>query len=154
MPRPDAIEPRFQAGDRVAVHVAYPLGHVRTPYYLQGELPGVVERLCGVFGNPEELAYRDDDLCGICLRVDVVCEFRIPIAEAVRGIREPAEITIGAPAQRLFGNRGFVLERLQLGDFVQQIGEITVFGTGNLGAVIEIGAHGWAGNQRRRQRDD
>ena len=53
---PDAAEPRFRPGDRVAVRVAYPLGHVRTPYYIRGK-SGVVERLCGVFGNPEELAY-------------------------------------------------------------------------------------------------
>ena len=33
----------------------HPLGHIRTPYYIRGH-EGVVERLCGVFGNPEELA--------------------------------------------------------------------------------------------------
>jgi hypothetical protein len=56
MARPDAAEPRFRPGDRVAVRAAYPLGHVRTPYYIRGR-SGIVERLCGVFGNPEELAY-------------------------------------------------------------------------------------------------
>jgi len=56
MTRADAVEPRFRPGDRVAVHVAYPLGHVRTPFYIRGR-SGVVERLCGVYGNPEELAY-------------------------------------------------------------------------------------------------
>ena len=56
MSRPDAVEPRFQPGERVAVRAAYPLGHVRTPYYIRGK-SGVVERLCGAFGNPEELAY-------------------------------------------------------------------------------------------------
>src|SRR5260221_14652628 len=34
----------------------YRLGHVRTPYYIRGKR-GVIERLCGVYGNPEELAY-------------------------------------------------------------------------------------------------
>ena len=53
---PDAAEPRFRPGDHVAVRVVYPLGHVRTPYYIRGK-SGIVERLCGVFGNPEELAY-------------------------------------------------------------------------------------------------
>jgi hypothetical protein len=52
----DAIAPRFQIGDRVAVREAYPIGHVRTPYYIRGK-HGVIERLCGTFLNPEELAY-------------------------------------------------------------------------------------------------
>src|SRR6516164_7211366 len=52
----DAAEPRFRPGDRVAVRAAYPLGHVRTPFYVRGK-SGIVERLCGAFGNPEELAY-------------------------------------------------------------------------------------------------
>ena len=56
MPSSDAIEPRFRTGDRVAVRAAYPLGHVRTPFYIRGKT-GVVERLCGAFANPEELAY-------------------------------------------------------------------------------------------------
>jgi nitrile hydratase len=52
-----AAEPqRFVAGDRVAVRVAYPIGHVRTPYYIRGK-HGVIERFCGSYGNPEELAY-------------------------------------------------------------------------------------------------
>ena len=53
MPSTDAIEPRFQSGDRVGVRTAYPLGHVRTPFYVRGK-SGVVERLCGIFDNPEE----------------------------------------------------------------------------------------------------
>lgn len=52
----EAHTPRFVAGDRVAVRRAEPPGHVRTPFYIRGK-HGVVERLCGVFGNPEELAY-------------------------------------------------------------------------------------------------
>lgn len=50
------VEARFQAGDRVKVIRAAPLGHVRTPWYVRGHV-GVIERLCGKFGNPEELAY-------------------------------------------------------------------------------------------------
>jgi nitrile hydratase len=49
------VEARFKAGDRVAVRAAYPLGHIRTPFYVRGRR-GVIERLCGSFGNPEELA--------------------------------------------------------------------------------------------------
>jgi Nitrile hydratase beta subunit, C-terminal len=52
----EAATARFRPGDRVRVRTAYPPGHVRTPYYCRGHV-GVVERLCGAFGNPEELAY-------------------------------------------------------------------------------------------------
>jgi len=34
---------------------AYPVGHVRTPHYIRGHT-GEIERLCGSFANPEELA--------------------------------------------------------------------------------------------------
>jgi nitrile hydratase subunit beta len=47
--------PRFKIGERVKVMKAYPLGHIRTPYYIRG-CTGEVERLCGMFANPEELA--------------------------------------------------------------------------------------------------
>ena len=50
------IDPKFAPGDLVAVRVAYPLGHVRTPFYIRGKR-GVVERICGAYPNPEELAY-------------------------------------------------------------------------------------------------
>jgi nitrile hydratase len=46
----------FVAGDRVRVRVAYPPGHVRTPFYIRGKT-GVIERVLGPFRNPEELAY-------------------------------------------------------------------------------------------------
>jgi hypothetical protein len=52
----DAVAPRFRPGDRVTVREAYPIGHVRTPYYIRGK-HGVIERICGAFPNPEELAY-------------------------------------------------------------------------------------------------
>jgi nitrile hydratase len=51
-----AVQPRFRPGDRVRVRVAHPPGHIRTPWYIRGHA-GVVERLCGVYPNPEELAY-------------------------------------------------------------------------------------------------
>jgi len=56
MSSPEAVEPRFRPGDRVAVRAAYPPGHIRTPFYARGK-SGVVERLCGAFPNPEERAY-------------------------------------------------------------------------------------------------
>ena len=50
------MTPRFAIGDSVAVRFAEPPGHIRTPYYIRGK-SGVVERICGAFANPEELAY-------------------------------------------------------------------------------------------------
>ena len=47
---------QFQAGDSVQVRVDQPSGHFRTPTYIQGKT-GRVVALCGVFANPETLAY-------------------------------------------------------------------------------------------------
>jgi nitrile hydratase len=52
---------RFGPGDRVRVLKSEPPGHVRTPWYCRGHV-GVVERICGAFANPEELAYRRSGL--------------------------------------------------------------------------------------------
>lgn len=57
------MEARFAPGDRVFVRAAYPPGHVRTPWYVRGKT-GVVERVCGEFRNPEELAYGRDGAPG------------------------------------------------------------------------------------------
>jgi nitrile hydratase len=54
-------EAKFKPGERVKVLKAYPLGHVRTPYYIRGCV-GTVERICGAFPNPEELAQMRDGL--------------------------------------------------------------------------------------------
>ena len=35
---------------------SYPPGHRRTPWYIRGKA-GTIERVCGAFPNPEELAY-------------------------------------------------------------------------------------------------
>jgi nitrile hydratase len=50
------VAPAFAAGDAVRVRMADPPGHLRTPRYCRGKV-GRVERLCGAFPNPEELAY-------------------------------------------------------------------------------------------------
>lgn len=50
---------RFSTGDRVRVLSGYPPGHIRTPWYCRGQV-GEVERVCGAFANPEELAYARD----------------------------------------------------------------------------------------------
>ena len=48
-------EARFRPGERVRVLKAFPPGHIRTPAYIRGHV-GEVERICGAFPNPEELA--------------------------------------------------------------------------------------------------
>lgn len=57
----EGLQAQFKPGDQVVVRVAQPPGHVRTPAYIRGKR-GVVERLCGSFANPEELAYGRDGL--------------------------------------------------------------------------------------------
>ena len=50
---------RFNVGERVRVRNATPPGHRRTPAYIRGK-KGKIERVCGRFPNPEELAYGFD----------------------------------------------------------------------------------------------
>ena len=50
------MSPRFHPGAPVRVRELDKPGHVRTPRYVRGKR-GVIERLCGAFRNPEELAY-------------------------------------------------------------------------------------------------
>ena len=52
---------RFQPGDQVRIRVGVPPTHFRTPEYIQGK-QGRIETLCGVFPNPESLAYGGDGL--------------------------------------------------------------------------------------------
>jgi len=56
-----AVARRFAPGERVRVRATAPLGHIRTPYYIRGHV-GVIERYCGAFPNPEELAQMRDGL--------------------------------------------------------------------------------------------
>ena len=51
----------FEPGDSVKVRQTHPPGHRRTPYYIRGKV-GEIERVCGDFPNPEELAYGFDGL--------------------------------------------------------------------------------------------
>jgi nitrile hydratase len=57
----DLVATRFKPGDRVRVRQASPPGHLRTPWYIRGH-EGEIERVCGAFPNPEELAYNRDGL--------------------------------------------------------------------------------------------
>jgi len=52
----EPVAARFAPGARVRVRRADPPGHLRTPWYCRGHV-GTIERLCGAFANPEELAY-------------------------------------------------------------------------------------------------
>lgn len=54
-----APEHRFRIGDKVIVKRTFPPGHRRTPQYIRGKT-GVIERICGAYPNPEELAYGFD----------------------------------------------------------------------------------------------
>src|SRR5687768_10234061 len=54
-----APQRRFNVGDRVRVKTSNPPGHRRTPSYIRGK-EGAIERVCGTFPNPEELAYGFD----------------------------------------------------------------------------------------------
>ena len=54
-----APEHKFNVGDRVKVKRGFPPGHRRTPSYIRGKA-GEIERICGAFPNPEELAYGFD----------------------------------------------------------------------------------------------
>ena len=52
---------RFSPGDTVRVNDVRPPGHIRTPLYVRGKT-GTIERICGHFANPEELAFGRDGL--------------------------------------------------------------------------------------------
>jgi nitrile hydratase len=54
------MSPRFATGDRVRVARREVAGHARTPRYIRGKA-GVIERICGAFRNPEQLAYGEWD---------------------------------------------------------------------------------------------
>ncbi|MEM7422638.1 MAG: SH3-like domain-containing protein [Pseudomonadota bacterium] len=51
----------FAPGQTVLIRAGAAPGHIRTPWYLRGRT-GVIERICGAFPNPEELAYGRDGL--------------------------------------------------------------------------------------------
>jgi nitrile hydratase subunit beta len=46
---------KFLPGSTVRIRSLYPLGHLRTPFYIRGKI-GYIERIAGEFQNPEELA--------------------------------------------------------------------------------------------------
>jgi nitrile hydratase len=83
-----ATQAKYAPGDRVRVMRAYPLGHLRTPYYIRG-CTGTIERLCGRFPNPEELAQQRSGLPAVPLyrvrfaQKDVWPEYRGNAADAL-----------------------------------------------------------------------
>lgn len=58
--------PAFAPRAAVRVRLGRGPGHIRTPWYLRGRV-GVIERICGAFANPEELAYGRDGLPAVPL---------------------------------------------------------------------------------------
>ena len=48
--------PRFRVGERVRILDLGKAGHVRIPHYVRGQV-AEVERHCGAYRNPEDLAY-------------------------------------------------------------------------------------------------
>lgn len=82
------MRPHFNPGDRVRVRTGFPRGHCRTPYYCRGKT-GVVERVCGAFRNPEQLAYGRDGLPKLPLY-----RVRFPQAEMWPDYRGPKDDTI------------------------------------------------------------
>jgi nitrile hydratase len=55
------MEADFTPGMRVRVREDFPVGHIRTPFYIRGK-EGVVTRRFGAFPNPEVLAIGRDGL--------------------------------------------------------------------------------------------
>ncbi len=49
---------RFTVGETVMVRADYPTPpcHIRTPFYIRGKT-GAIERICGEYRNPEQLAF-------------------------------------------------------------------------------------------------
>lgn len=54
-------ERRYETGDKVRIALTHPPGHRRIPTYIRGKT-GFIERYCGAFSNPEEMAYGFDGL--------------------------------------------------------------------------------------------
>jgi len=81
---------RFAPGEVVRVKTGTAPGHLRTPWYLRGHT-GRVERICGDFANPEQLAYhRDGGPARAVYRV------RFTMAEVWGEAAEQAQDTIDA----------------------------------------------------------
>ena len=79
---------RFSAGQRVRVRKAHVPGHLRTPWYIRGA-SGTVERYCGSFANPEELAYNRPGL-----PAQPLYRVRFPQRQVWPDYRGPAHDTI------------------------------------------------------------
>jgi nitrile hydratase subunit beta len=78
----------FAPGTRVRVRADDPPGHVRTPSYVRGH-SGVIERVCGDYPNPEELAYAKPGLPKRALY-----RVRFPMNAIWQGYAGPAGDTI------------------------------------------------------------
>ncbi|MEM9851460.1 MAG: SH3-like domain-containing protein [Pseudomonadota bacterium] len=76
-------------GQRVRVRAFYPPGHVRAPAYLRGK-EGVIERICGIFENPEQRAY------GVEADMKLNCRVRFTMGEVWGAEAENPDDTLDA----------------------------------------------------------
>ena len=53
--RSKAMDTKFKINDQITVDSRSSTGHCRTPTYIRGK-KGVIERICGQYPNPEEIA--------------------------------------------------------------------------------------------------
>ena len=53
--RSKAMDTKFKINDEITVDSRSSTGHCRTPAYIRGK-KGVIERICGRYPNPEEIA--------------------------------------------------------------------------------------------------
>ena len=64
-------EPIFQVGQRVRIDDRTPLVHHRVPSYAKGQI-GIVERVCGLHGEPEKFIRGDGKPAQRIYRVAIV----------------------------------------------------------------------------------
>jgi len=69
-------QPRFSPGEIVCVSARFPTGrrHIRTPFYIRGKT-GAIERICGAYRNPEQLAFGTYD-------ADIIPLYRVRFDQA------------------------------------------------------------------------
>ncbi|MGA7325282.1 MAG: SH3-like domain-containing protein [Rhodomicrobium sp.] len=80
--------PRFKSGDLVRILDLGKSGHVRIPWYVRHR-EGVIERYCGAYPNPEELAYARPGLPPVDLyrvrlpQLDIWAEYNGPAKDTL-----------------------------------------------------------------------
>jgi hypothetical protein len=86
-------------------------------------------------------------------KVDIVGEFRRPIAEAVSSVFQTIEIAIRPPSQRLPRRGGTFFQRFQVRNFVEKLREGIGRRAADSGLVGEIGARRGSDEPRAENRE-